>query len=350
MPEVGAVQMSLRFSPTQFLETFSNTSLPAFARTLLPQRAPLKPSESCVVALECPRTAALCFDRVWSIPIDEIDCPEDISFNGTSDAETVAALWIHYWKNVGSQFKDFRDIDVKALANALVKGDTKAIMERDELMALYSTALLLGTLTGGFEPVKNPLHKMTRTLCTDLQKKIPQVVSLYASEVARDAEYIAGDRTVIITALRQLQVVDEEELSWEQVMEFRLDRSSRTDYQRLVHWLDDEMIGRSTEYIIDEIGVRLERYKQALKKHGLKSRIGLLTSILDPKALASAGAAAGGAMLAEQVLTAVLAAGGVLLGKVLIGVGQSKLDLHDVHAEHAEITFVAQVNKRFKKD
>lgn len=342
--------MSSGFSPTQLLESFAHTRLPAFARTLLPHRAPPEPGQSCVVALECPRTAALCFDRVWSIPVDEIDCPQDIAFNGASDAEAVAALWLHGWRNAETHLRTLRGVDLDALAEAIVQGNLDAIVARHDLAVAYSMLLLGSALAGELELLKKPLHGMTRTLCTDLQKTVSQVVPLYASEAARDAEYTAGDRAVIVTALRQLEVVDENELSWEQVQEFRRDRSSRTDYRRLVHWLDAEMAGRSAQYVIDEIGVRLDKYKRALEKHGLKRRLGALTAILDPKALASAGAAAGGALLAEHPLAAAVAAGGVLLGKVLVSVGQSELDLHDVRAEHADIAFVAQVSERLTQE
>lgn len=41
-----------------------------------------------------------------------------------------------------------------------------------------------------------------------------------------------------------------------------------------------------------------------------------------------------------------LGGGGVLLGKVLIAVGQSRVDLLEVREEHQEVAFVAEINER----
>lgn len=110
-------------------------------------------------------------------------------------------------------------------------------------------------------------------------------------------------------ANRVLEVVDEEALSWEQVLEFRSDAAAKADYRRLVHWLDRDMVGRTYQYVIDEIGVRLEKYRAAIRKHGLQSRIGVLASVLEAKALWPASVAAGGSIIAGEPLWGALVEG-----------------------------------------
>jgi hypothetical protein len=65
----------------------------------------------------------------------------------------------------------------------------------------------------------------------------------------RDKMYREGDREVIVTTLGDLSIVDEGQLSWEQVMEFRADGEMRGKYKRLLHWLDKEMTGKSPSFI-----------------------------------------------------------------------------------------------------
>jgi hypothetical protein len=63
----------------------------------------------------------------------------------------------------------------------------------------------------------------------------------------------------LITCLRNLEVVSESDLTWEQVREFRSDLKNRERYRRLVHWFDKEMAGKTLPFIQDELALRAER-------------------------------------------------------------------------------------------
>jgi len=71
--------------------------------------------------------------------------------------------------------------------------------------------------------------------------------------------------------------------------------------------------------------------------------------MIDSKALISSIAAAGGAAIAGEPLFGAIAAAGVLLGKGLVSIGEAKIDLENVHEQHAEIAFVAQISERLTK-
>lgn len=338
--------MSSTYNPRKFLEQFSGTRLPEFARTLLPAGNAPSLEESAVVALQCPRTAALCFDRVWSIPLDETECPAKIAFSAVSDAELVAALWFHFLRQHQTTLEGFSEFD--EVADAIKRGDSEAIVGRPGYMTVFSTFLLGMTLTGSSDSLSNqPIQAMARTLSESLRRMLRRtVIPVYESKATCDAEYRAGEHEVVLASLRQLEVVDEEALSWEQVLEFRSDAAAKADYRRLVHWLDRDMVGRPYQYVIDEVGVRLENYRTAIRKHGLKSRIGVLASVLEAKALLPASVAAGSSIVAGEPLWGALVAGGVLLGKVLVAMGQSKVDLQEIREEHQEVAFVTEINER----
>jgi hypothetical protein len=341
--------MNKSINPTEFLKLFHDTNVKSFARTLIPHSSPPLPNETMVVALQCPRTAALCFDRVWSIPTDETSCPRKVAFNMSTDAELVMALLINLLTRSKNELVKFTDVEY--LAQAIVDKDVSKLMARKDLLIPYAAFLLGLNLIGDMESARSsPLNGMTRTIAIDLQTAINRrVFTCYSSELKRNDDYKSGEYQVILGSLHELEVVDEECLSWEQVLEFRRDSAMRSDYRRLVHWLDSQMIGKSNQFVIDEIGVRLDNYKAALRKHGLETRKGVLASMVDSKALLSSLAALGGSLVAGEPIYGGLLAGGVLFGKVLLSVQESKIELENVKDRHNDIAFVAQVSDRFAK-
>lgn len=318
----------------------SNSGLRVLAEVSLPESLPVAVHETAVVALECPRTAALCFDRIWSIEASEI--PDEIRFNGRSDAELVAALSLSV--PIPEQVAQS---DIAALVQAFRR---KCLDDLPEGAMRILVALWYGgSLVQDPDEIQqgNAVRGFTRTICEGATQALGKtVLPIFASERKRDEEYTLGDREVVVAALRELEVVDEESLTWEQVLEFRRDVAARADYRRLVHWLDAAMVGRSRNFVVDEIAIRVERYRDAVRKHGLKSRLGVLASLLDAKALVGSAVAAGGSLVAGEPLWGLMAASSFLFGKALLTVGQARIDLGDVHETHNEIAFVAEVNKR----
>jgi len=312
----------------------------------MPSSLPLAANETAAIALDCPRTAALCFDRIWSV---DDECPDEIRFIGRSDAELIA----NFLNGMRTSFNHEKssDPDMEILVDAfLEKGSPDNFYDdltegAKEILAFIYLAL---SLTKDEREIKTgSLSHFTRTISEEVSQALGRAVTpVFRSERVRDAEYTFGDREVIVAALREFEVVDEESLAWQQVLEFRRDSEARADYRRLVHWLDAAMVGRPKNFVIDEIGMRVERYRQAVRKHGLKSRLGVLASLVDAKALVGAAAAASGALIAGESLWGLLAASSFLFGKALLTVGQAKIDLDEIHEAHSEIAFVAEVNER----
>ena len=125
------------------------------------------------------------------------------------------------------------------------------------------------------------------------RKYSPYSVVVYGSKAERDREYTEGDRQVILAILDGLQMVDEEHLSWDQVYEFRKDKKAQMKYRRLVHWLDKSMVGKSLPFIEDQIGIMIDDYECAMRKHGLKTALGTIEETLEGKYLAGVAGTAG---------------------------------------------------------
>lgn len=332
--------MAWKIDPTKVLGG-SDSRLRSVARSLLVPTRPVEPHESAVVALECPATAALCFDRVWSISPE--DCPDPIRFTAGSDAELVAALSTSVTPKAPSDLPT--ESDIEALVEAFLRKSLEGLPEgamRAVVMLWYGAALLPdGSFTAGV------LRGLGLTICEGVRGCLGRpALPVFSSEQQRDAAFVAGDREVVLAALRELDVVDEDELTWEQVLAFRQDAAARRDYRRLVHWLDSTMVGRQHTFIVDELGKRIELYRQALRKHGLKTRLGVLASLVDAKALVGASAATSAALVAGHPLWGLLTTTSFLFGKALLTIGQASLDLEEVHNAHSEIAFVAQLNER----
>lgn len=80
--------------------------------------------------------------------------------------------------------------------------------------------------------------------------------------------------------LSDIPIMVEENLEWEQVMEMRSDSNSIKKVHRFRRWVDTELEGKEKSEIIQSFEEALDDYKYALKKHGIMTAIGGLTTIL----------------------------------------------------------------------
>ena len=69
----------------------------------------------------------------------------------------------------------------------------------------------------------------------------------------RNNAYGKGDHRTVIATLSNLQVVDESQLAWEQVIEFRNDKENQEKYKRFLHWLSVHLAGWSQALVDEEI-------------------------------------------------------------------------------------------------
>ena len=195
------------------------------------------------------------------------------------------------------------------------------------------------------------LRRTFRPFVRSISKQFPtksqiSLVAIYGSVNERDREYLEGDRKVVVATLADLKVVDERQLTWEEVLEFRADEENRQKYKRFLHWLDKEMLGKSQAFIEDEISIRLEDYKQAIKKHGIKTVIGTVEEALDGKYLLGASGVASSFTLAGHPVLGMLAAGLLIGGKIRVKLMQTNLDFDDVErGPNSEISWVYEAKK-----
>ncbi len=189
--------------------------------------------ETCAITVSRPKSAALAFDKVYASK--DFDVPQKL-----------------------------RPVYARA-GNIAVTGGTAA---RAVDFRPSAGALDLDIATGA------------KGLCRGLQREGLRPVRYYDERTYEDQNYTHGDDRFIGITLRNINVVDEDELTWEQVLQFRNDDEAVAAYRRIRHWFDVELAGKSQAFVEDAIAKKMDAYKGALAKHGFRARRGEITSYL----------------------------------------------------------------------
>lgn len=151
--------------------------------------------------------------------------------------------------------------------------------------------------------------------------------------------------------MENLKIVDEEKLTWEQVLELRNDKQSRLKYKRSIHWLDKEMIGKSQSFIEDDISIKLDDYEGALKKHGIKTVIGTVKEMLNSKDFLAGTALASSAIgYLSEPSHGLIAGGSLVVSNLTIRLAEKLLSFKECETgKNSEISWVYEVKKKTKK-
>lgn len=272
---------------------------------------PITAKEKCIVSFLRPKSAALFCDRVWSI-------------NPIPDYESIAFGW-----NFPIEIRTHALLDLCTINHTRQFGDSVPLPEEE----------------GPYTEVISFIGNFEKDLAHDYHQHFgAKVLPLYHSAKRRDAQYLPGDEALILAISEELAIVDEDALSWEQVMDFRNDREVRTAYRKFIHWLDKEMVNKPASYIADELLIRLERYEWALKKHGIQTVTGVISTTLDPKFLAGTSITSAAIdFIAKEPIWSLLAAGGLLVGRVSLSLAKVLLKQEDIKHTHSEITYVHEI-------
>ena len=273
-------------------------------------------NETAAITLK-PKTTALCYDRVW----------------GTSD--DVVPHTIRCWG--GTQVESS---GTGLAADLNIKTDRAPIVAmvgpEDKKLEMLRASTNLG-LASAFRRISISFYG---------EHGVP-LIPIYDFVKQRNEVYEEGDREVIVATLSDLEIVDEEQLSWKQVIEFRADKENRKKYRRFLHWLDKEMIGKSQDYIGNEIAIKLDDYQSALAKYGIKTIAGTIEESLDGKMFLKAFAAGKALNLAGYPNLGVVVGTGMVVGKIVIKLTQVMLGYDDMErGPNSEISWVYEAKRR----
>ena len=325
------------------------------------------PNENETVAIsDKPKTSALFYDRIWCPTIDIFEytgkMPDEIRFFGATNEEKLFSFQgpiiaqadpgfakkckfptIEKLKKDGTYSKLLKHSTLPILADAYKaesEDDYKKMLERD--MNVPSDERKAYLKNTNF--IINCYH---RDIALAFSRKYNRKVkTVFSSSKLQRIIYQEGDMDVILMAMGNLKIVDEEKITWEQVLELRKDKESKAKYKRFLHWLNKEMLGKSQAFIEDEIAIKLEDYESALNKHGIKTVLGTIEEVLDGKYIFEASAAIGGFSLAGHPILGFLTGAGIFVGKVGLKLAQISLDLNDIEkGMNSDIAWVYEAKK-----
>jgi hypothetical protein len=170
---------------------------------------------------------------------------------------------------------------------------------------------------------------------------------LYENSRDQSREFQPGPEEVLTTAITNLEIVNEKELSWKQVLEFRRDREARRKYRRLVRWLDAELRAKAPADVIGAMEERLDGYQWAIRKHGLSTALGVVSTLLDPKFLGGVSATVTAAAIAGGTGWAALVGTAVSVGRALVSFGTTYVGgIEARRGSNYEIAYLHEIQRR----
>ncbi len=231
-------------------------------------------NETVVIASK-PKTAALYYDKVWgpshkAFYVKNVLPPEEVLFFGATKIEEYLLAMMDKAQN---------DDNEPFLPNSSLTNAEFGEIFGDIIDTPKNTKE---------EHIKQIFYRIINALMRAIANSITEkyeipVATLFPENESQNLSYQEGNKEIISLSMENLKIVDEEKLTWEQVLELRNDKQSKDKYKRFIHWLDKEMIGKSQSFIEDDISIKLEDYEGALKKHGIKTVIGTVKEMLNSK-------------------------------------------------------------------
>lgn len=299
-------------------------------------RFPLANETFCVTNTSLLKQAALLFDRVYCPPnqIEHYNIPKEIIFYSFQGEVVTKKLVIEAWYRMVSHLENTED--------------KKAIDRLSEDEFLHK-------MTSEFKNLSEKQNNVREIINNIYIKKISEgysqvgfyVTPVFSSQIACDTVFPPGDSRTYQAVFNNLPLVSND-ISWEQVLEFRKDSIACGHYRELRIWLNDALKTKSVTEATDIIGQRIDKYEWAIKKHGLETLTGSLKILLDSKYVAAITTGAGIAGLVGGPIWALVAGGSLALGKVAIWISERLIELEDIkRSRYSEVALIYEIKRKF---
>ena len=218
-----------------------------------------RPKETVAISLK-PKTAALCFNRVWAYS-DEL-VPRSIRFFGGTLREDPM-------RDIPGAYNLFKQ-ENEQLARSLSTDEFRIVMEA-----------LIRSLKQSQDDKHSIVPFYMRVIARRLWKSHGiRVTPIYSSAEDQQHAYSDGKLRAACLALENIPIVLEEELEWKQVKEFRQDKGVQRKYTKFLEWLSTFVDDKNQAAIEDKICELLKGYKFAIRKYGLKTTIGTVAALI----------------------------------------------------------------------
>lgn len=183
-----------------------------------------------------------------------------------------------------------------------------------------------------------------------LQKAGYSISPVYSEEPAFNLDYPLGSAAVFQAAITNIAEIVESETSWDQILEFRQDPKALDLYRTFRLWATDAVNAESVSHAQDLIEQRIADREWALRKHGFKTVVGSMSSILSWDGLAMAAGGAGLTAYLASPNWAAISAGAVIVGKAAVWMAQRYIEREDLkRSKNPEVAIICEARRRFQK-
>lgn len=185
-----------------------------------------------------------------------------------------------------------------------------------------------------------------RSIATVYVNRGQSIVYLYDDKLPGLLE--GGREIGYRAALNGLKIIDESQVTMEQVEEFRRDPETTRKYRALRLWLHQGLGAESVDHANDIVTQKLDDYTWAMEKHGLATITGAIESIVDSKHIAAIAGGTGMAALCAGPVWASIAGGLMVGAEVATWIAKRAISLEDVkRGPHSEVAIIYEARKRF---
>ncbi len=159
-------------------------------------------------------------------------------------------------------------------------------------------------------------------------------------------ETIKDEDTDISLTLSNVELIDVNNASWEQIIELRKNKTAMKHLRNLRLFLFENYQGRTPSFIEDDLGRKLDSYYATCKDHGFQTIESTISAITTSKNLLAMGSASIFAVLTDQPIVATLAAasgGTIELLKISIGLVRRNYNLKKLRRDH-DLAYIIYAN------
>jgi hypothetical protein len=199
--------------------------------------------------------------------------------------------------------------------------------------------------------ILSPVDRIACTALTEAYAKFGiDVIPIFPDQHAFSASFGSGPALAFQAALLNLPVVVEHALPWAQVLAFRADKEATRKYRDLRLWLRSGVSASTLSEAVDLIAQKVDDYTWAIRKHGLETRLGSFSSVLNWQSAGSAVVAASAAGAAGGPLWAALGGGLVLFSEISAYVVKRNLLARSIsRGPHREVALLYDAQKRVEQ-
>jgi hypothetical protein len=157
----------------------------------------------------------------------------------------------------------------------------------------------------------------------------------------------SSERADVAISLVSMKLVDTENVSWEQLLEFRKDLSARNGLRRLRLFAFENYAGKSEDFIKDDILTRISDYDDAVRKWGFETKSGVITALIDSKIVQGGAVMSGLAALCHQPLAAIASSAvplAIQLGRIALDIRRQQFALRGVMRNNP-VSYIVKANE-----